>query len=233
MNILLSTLVTALLALVTMPAKANDLMELEELVDEARLTYARFVRHPEMPWFRDQVKEAKGVFIMPNFFEAGYVVGGSFGKGVLLFRNEVTGQWNGPAFYDLVGGTVGLEFGVSSSEIVALVMTKEGVESLLSTSFIMGSGATVAAGSIGGGLSGGLTPNLTADFITFAGSKGAIVNLSVGGTVVRINKKANRLYYGKPADPVEIVVNGEVSNRYSNRLRTMLTRTTSGELPMR
>lgn len=55
-------LVGLLLVLQPGPASAGDLFDLQELVDEARLTFARFVGHLGMTWLRDRVREARAVF---------------------------------------------------------------------------------------------------------------------------------------------------------------------------
>ncbi|UCE64328.1 MAG: lipid-binding SYLF domain-containing protein, partial [Nitrospirota bacterium] len=175
----------------------QQLTDLRKLVDDARITFEKFVRNPGHSWLQNNVKFAKGIFIMPSLGKAGYIVGGSLGNGVLLLRDEQTGEWSDPGFYRLVGGTFGLQIGASQSEILALVMTQRGVESLLESTVLLGAGATVAVGPVGGGISGGVSPRAATDFLTFASSKGAMVNLSLGGTVVAVRGDAHEVYYGK------------------------------------
>lgn len=213
----------------TTPAFAQELTDLRKLVDEARLTFERFVRNPGHSWLQDNVKHAKGVFIMPFLGEAGYIVGGSIGNGVLLLRDEKTGAWSEPAFYRLVGGTFGLQIGASKSEILALVMTERGVESLLGSTFLLGAGATVAVGPVGGGISGGVSPRVATDFLTFASSKGAMVNLSLGGTVVAVRGDAHEVYYGERVSPKDILIDHKVSNWYSARIRKAATVAAGGK----
>jgi lipid-binding SYLF domain-containing protein len=54
---------------------AEDLSDLQELVDESRLTFEHFVRHPDLDWLRSHLMEAKGLLILPEVTKAGYVVG--------------------------------------------------------------------------------------------------------------------------------------------------------------
>ena len=219
-----------LLGFVTpLSAFPQELTDLRKLVDEARLTFENFVRNPGHSWLQDNVKHAKGIFIMPSLGEAGYIVGGSLGNGVLLLRDEKTGAWSEPAFYRLVGGTFGLQIGASISEILALVMTKRGVESLLGNTFLLGAGASVAVGPVGGGISGGVSPRVATDFLTFASSKGAMVNLSLGGTIVAVRGDAHEVYYGKRVSPKDILIDRNVSNWYSARIRKAATVAAGGE----
>ena len=213
------------------PASAfpQELSDLRELVDEARLTFESFVGNPDNAWLRDTVKHAKGVFIMPSLGEAGYLVGGSLGNAVLLLRDEQTGAWSEPAFYRLVGGTFGFQLGASNSEILGLVMTQRGVESLLGSTVLLGAGATVAVGPVGGGISGAVSPRVATDFVTFARSKGAIVNLSLGGTIVAVRGDAHEVYYGERVSPQDILIDRKISNWYSARIRKAVALAVGGD----
>src|SRR4029079_7759206 len=76
----------------------------------------------------------------------GFIFGGSGGRAVLLVRNAKTGRWSGPVFYTLATASVGFQAGVSVSQMMTLVMTDKGLNSLMSNSFKMGPDASVAAG---------------------------------------------------------------------------------------
>ena len=208
---------------------AQELTDLRKLVDDARLTFENFVRNPGNSWLQDNVKHAKGVFLIPTLGEAGYIVGGSLGNAVLLLQDEKTGAWSEPAFYRLVGGTFGLQIGASKSQVLGLVMTQRGVDSLLSSTFLLGAGATVAVGPVGGGISGGVSPRVATDFLTFASSEGAMVNLSLGGTVVAVRGDAHEVYYGKRVSPEDILIDRKVSNWYSARIRKAATLAAGGK----
>ena len=210
-------------------AFAQELTDLRKLVDEARLTFENFVRNPGHSWLQDNVKHAKGVFLIPSLGEAGYFVGGSLGNAVLLLRDEQTGQWSEPAFYRLVGGTFGFQIGASKSEVLGLVMTQRGVESLLGSTVILGTGASVAIGPVGGGISGGVSPRIATDFLTFASSKGAMINLSLGGTVVAVRGAAHEVYYGERVGPRDILIDRKVRNWYSDRIRKAATEAAGGK----
>jgi len=218
-----------LICIIPPPVPAQDLYEVQKLVDDARLTFARFASHPNMTWLRAHIKEAKGLFIIPRATEAGYIIGGSLAHGVFLVRDEKTGSWSQPAFYTVVGGSFGLQFGVLRSQALVLVMTQKGLESLLGTTFVFGPGISVAVGPVGGGVSGGMTPGLATDFVTFARAKGAMINLSLGGSIVTVKDKAHRVYYGEEFDPADILLSGKVNNWYSDRIRKALTEATDGD----
>ena len=217
--------------LTPLSAFPQQLTDLRKLVDDARLTFENFVGNPGQSWLQNNVKFAKGIFLMPSLGEAGYIVGGTLGNAVLLLHDQETGQWSEPAFYRLVGGTFGLQIGASDSEVLGLVMTQRGVESLLQSTVLLGAGATVAVGPVGGGISGGVSPRIATDFLTFASSKGAMVNLSMGGTLVAVRGDAHEVYYGERISPKDILIDRKVSNWYSDRIRKAATEAAGGKWP--
>lgn len=163
---------------------------------------------PDMTWFRDNLKSARGVLVSPEIVKAGFVLGGSGGRAVMFTRDTATGRWHGPAFYNLATASIGFQAGVAVSQTVMLVMTQKAVDSFLSNKFKMGGDATVAAGPVGVGAES----SVQADIYTFARSKGLYGGLNFDGTVVTVNKDWNKAYYGKRASPVDILVRGSASN---------------------
>src|SRR5437762_13683351 len=123
--------------------------------------------------------------------KAGWIFGGSSGRAVLFARNDQTGRWEGPAFYNLATASVGFQAGVAVSETITLVMTDRGLNSLLATSVKVGGDASIAAGPIGAGANA----DVTTDFVAFARSKGVYGGLNLDGTVVHVADNWNRAYY--------------------------------------
>jgi lipid-binding SYLF domain-containing protein len=185
-----------------------------KLVSTATLTLSGFLNDPDMHWLRNNINRAKAVLIAPTITKAGFIIGGSGGRAVVVARNAKTGKWAGPAFYVLVTGSVGFQAGVSVSETVSLVMTEKGLDSLLSSSFKFGGDVSVAAGPIGTGAQS----NMLVDFISFSRSKGIYGGLSLDGTVVSTADAWNRAYYGRAVNPPDILVQESVHNKQANEL---------------
>ena len=202
---------------------AADRNRVQGLVDKARVTFKEFMGDPNYTWLHENVDRAKGVLIFPQVIKGGFIWGGSGGTGVLLVRDEKTGNWSEPAFYTIGSVTFGLQIGGQAAEVVMLAMTPRAIDSLLSSSFKLGGEASIALGPLGAGAKASADiPNVTADFLTFAKAKGVYAGLNLEGAVVAVRNSLNRVYYGKDVRPVDIVVKKDVSNSRSTELRYSL-----------
>ena len=189
------------------------------LVDKAKATVDGFMAQKEFTWLHANLKNAKGVLIYPQVLKAGFFLGGSGGTGVLLARDEKSGEWSQPAFYTVGSVSFGLQFGGEAAEVVVLVMSQQALDSLYTSAVKLGGATSVAAGPVGLGAEAAVPP---AYFISFARAKGLYAGISLEGSVVAVRDTLNEAYYGKAVSPADIVVKMEVSNKGSDELREAL-----------
>ena len=211
--IVMLTTITIIAALV-IPVNAEGPVKQQLLVDQARITFKSFMIDQNMAWFRDHMHEAKGFLIIPELLQGAFFVGGSGGRGVLVVKDQATGDWSQPVFYTLGSGSLGIQFGLEKSEIIMAVFTQKGLDRLYSTSFKFGGDVSIAVGPIGAGAKA----DVMADFISFVRTKGAFAGVSMEGAVVKANDDWNELYYGKKVSPLGIVKHKLVSNPGSAEL---------------
>ena len=207
------TTITIIAALV-IPVNAEKPIKQQLLVDQARITFESFMIDQNMAWFRDHMHEAKGFLIIPELLQGAFFVGGSGGRGVLVVKDQATGDWSQPVFYTLGSGSLGIQFGVEKSEIIMAVFTQKGLDRLYSYSCKLGGDASIAVGPVGGGAK----YDVITDFVSFVRSKGAFAGVSLEGGVVKANDDWNELYYGKKVSPIGIVKHKLVSNPGSAEL---------------
>ena len=138
-----------------------------------------------------QPEPGRALLISPQVVRAGFIFGGSGGRAVLVARDGRT--WAGPAFYNLATASVGFQAGIDVSEVIIVVMTDKGFNSLLSTSFKIGGDASIAAGPVGAGA----RSTVTADLISFTRAKGVYGGLNLDGTVVSTNIPWNDAFFGR------------------------------------
>ncbi len=205
---------------------AQSISEEDILVDKARLTLESFLADHDMGWFRDHLKDARGLLIVPQFIKGAFFIGGSMGNGVLIVRDEKTDEWSYPAFFTLGGASFGLQFGGQASEVVLLVMTQKGVDSMMSTTFKLGADATVAVGPIGRGIEGSTAPNLSADLLSFSKAKGLFAGISLEGAAIAARDARNTSYYNAPTTTIDIFVRRNVSNPQADPLLTVVRKAT-------
>jgi lipid-binding SYLF domain-containing protein len=201
-------------------------LQQQVLVDKATIAVHRFATDTDMAWAHDYLKRAKGILIVPEFYKAGFVLGGAAGRGVLVVRDKQTGQWGQPAFYTIGSGSLGLQIGIKLSEVFMLVMTQKGIDALYGSSFKLGGEVSMAAGPVGASAEGATAPSLQVDYITAAYSMGAFAGISLEGAVVKTNYGWNKAYYGEPVRPLDILVGGKVSNPRSSELRAAVSKAT-------
>jgi len=199
-------LLVAAAALPRTAAAAVTPEEAQKLVVESGQTLDNFIADPNLTWFRDHVKDAKGLFICSQVVKTGFVFGGSGGRCVFVAKGDK--GWNGPAFYTSATASVGFQAGVDIAEVVALAMTQKAVDSLMSTEFKVGGDVSVSAGPVGAGA--GANPK--ADFLAYTRNKGLFGGVDVSGAVIKPTAEYNRAYYGKDVTPIDIIAKGAVHN---------------------
>ena len=214
----LATIIAAVLLGATAPgAMAKDEEDGQAIVDKARITLGEFMRDKDYAWLQENITKAKGVLIYPQVVKAGFVLGGSGGTGVLLVKDGTTGEWSQPAFYTVGSVSYGLQIGGEVAEVILLVNSQKGVDSLLSNKFKLGADVSVALGPVGAGAKAEF-----ADFYSFAKSKGLYAGMNLTGSVPDVRSGLNKAYYGKEVTPVDILVKGSVSNKGADPLREEL-----------
>jgi SH3 domain-containing YSC84-like protein 1 len=201
-----------------MPATAEDSSEAQGIVDKARVTFNNFMRDNNYTWLHDNLNDAKGLLIFPQVIKGGFIIGGSGGTGVLVVRDEKSNDWSQPAFYTIGSVSFGLQIGGEAAEVIMMAMSQKAIDSLFASSFKLGADTSIAVGPVGGGAKG----NVTADFISFAKSKGLYAGLNLEGSVVDVRDSLNQAYYGKNVSPVDIIAKKQVSNKGSAELRETL-----------
>jgi SH3 domain-containing YSC84-like protein 1 len=214
-----ATALMMLLLVATVPgAMAAGEEDAQGIVDKARVTFGEFMRDDNYGWIRDHLKDAKGVLIYPQVLKAGFILGGSGGTGVLLSRDSKTGEWSYPAFYTMGSVSFGLQIGGESAEVVLMVMSQKGMDSLLTSNFKLGGDASVALGPVGGGAKS----DVTTDFLSFSKSQGLYAGMNLDGSYLGVRHSLNEAYYGKDVTPVDIIVKKSVSNKGAVPLREEL-----------
>lgn len=199
--------------------RADEASDAKALVDQAEITLKNFLNDPDMKWFASHLQAAKGVYIVPKLMKGAFIFGVEGGNGVVLARDEKSGAWSEPVFYETSAASFGLQAGAQSSEAVVLIMTPKAVDSLLANKIKLGADGSVAIGPKGGGAD----TNLTADFVTFTRAKGLYAGVSFDGASIRTRDELNAAYHGQDLRPSDIIIAHKAKpNPHSKELHAML-----------
>ena len=143
---------------------------------------------------RDLLAKAECVAVFPRVVKAGFIIGGHGGRGVASCRTP-TG-WSAPAYFEMKGGSVGLQAGGSSTDFVLLFMNQNGMKSLLSDKFELGGEASVAAGPVGRTTSATTDAKMDAEILSYSRSKGLFGGVSLKGSAISPDKSDMEGTYG-------------------------------------
>ena len=145
----------------------------------------------------DLLDRAEAIAVFPSVLKGGFIVGGRGGSGVISRR--VPGGWSAPAFFDLGGGSIGLQIGVASTDYILLFMNANAVDSLLSDKFEIGGEGSAAAGPVGRSASASTDARLNAQILSYSRSRGAFAGLELKGVVIKPDNEDNSQVYGMTA----------------------------------
>src|ERR1700687_4012949 len=150
----LAVLIAGVLALIPLScsissAKDKDEKEIDRIQNAATVLKEILNIPDDIP--QDLLDKARCVIVMPSVVKAAFIVGGSYGRGVMICRTgkDFTGPWGAPAMYALEGGSIGFQIGGEATDFVFLVINNRGVESLLHSKVKLGADASAAAGPKG------------------------------------------------------------------------------------
>lgn len=176
----------------------------------------------------DLLNKAECVLVFPSVKKAAFVVGGSYGRGVMTCRSGANfrGPWSAPAFFAIEGGSFGLQIGGEATDFVLLVMNEKGAKSVMTSKVKLGGDASVAAGPVGRTTSAETDIVMNAEILSWSRNKGIFAGISLTGSTLRSDDDANKNLYGKDLNAKQIILQREAKTPPAGRpLISLLDRT--------
>lgn len=178
----------------------------QSLVDRAKATVedmktdASFGNSPEL------LNRAKAVMIVPQLVKGGFIFGAEGGNGVMVAR---TGSgWSNPAFFGIGAGSFGLQIGLEQAELIMFVMSDRALQAWMKNEVKLGVNAGLTVIVVGTSAEADATTNANVDVIAWARAKGAYAGLTLAGSVIKPNNKADAGYYGRKISAEDILLKG-------------------------
>jgi|SRR5579863_689163 SH3 domain-containing YSC84-like protein 1 len=158
------------------------------------------------------IDKADCVVVLPSVLKAAFVVGASYGRGVMTCRTgeNMRGPWGAPSMMALEGGSFGLQVGGQATDFVLLLMSERSAGSILSSKVKIGGDASAAAGPVGRNASAETDVTFRAEILTYSRARGLFAGISLTGSTLRPDNSANEALYGKQISAKDIVLKGAI-----------------------
>ncbi len=163
------------------------------------------------------LQKAECVIVVPSTLKFAAGVGGSYGRGVMTCRSgpNFQGPWSAPSMIALGGGSFGLQVGGQATDFVLLLMNDRAASSILTSKVKIGATASAAGGPVGRESTAATDLFLRAEILSYSRARGLFAGVSLEGSTLRPDNRANSNLYGKDIAAKAIVLQGEVSPPYS------------------
>jgi SH3 domain-containing YSC84-like protein 1 len=205
----LLTVVVSLFVLSVAMAAADNEHEADR-VKEAGVVMKEIINIPDdIP--KDLMDRAECVIVLPSVKKFAIGIGGSYGRGVMTCRTgeHFTGPWSAPAMYALEGGNIGFQLGGEATDFILLVMNPRGASSLMGSKVKLGADAAAAAGPKGRAAAADTDVVMRAEILSYSRSRGLFAGVSLEGSTLRPDNRANEKLYGRHLSAKEIIRRGK------------------------
>jgi lipid-binding SYLF domain-containing protein len=200
--------------LAALDAVAQTAQEADLIVDKSRILVEEMMLRPDNQVPENLIRKATGLALLPGMLKAGFILGGTYGQGVVLQRSP--DGWNGPAFIGTGGGSVGVQFGGQSVDLILVIIGQDAMNAFMRNEFKLGADAALAAGPLGARISTATDISLKGGIYSYSRASGLFAGVSLEGAVVFSDEKLNRAYY-TDTDSTAVILAGKVSLPESGR----------------
>lgn len=211
--------VAALGLLATAPeARADSPGELAERLRKATAVLSEMAsgkQDTDIP--REMLARARAVAVFPQVKKGAVIVGGRHGQGVMSVKRLADGRWSPPAFFTVGGGSFGLQLGGQVIDLVLIVMSEKGIESLLKSETTLGGDVSLTAGPKSLHDAANTDGSFKAEIFSYARSTGFFAGASFEGATVQPDGSAIRTLYGANADSRDVLLGGRYAVPASGR----------------
>jgi len=192
------------------PAALADAKTDQRLTD-ARKVFESFSNLTEQSIPTWMLERAYGIVVVPHVVKVALSLGGRGGRGVMSVRNP-DGTWSNPVFVTLAGVNFGFQFGIQSTDVVLVLMSRQSVEGIAGGKVTLGGDASVAAGPLGRAASANTDATFKAQVLSYSRNEGLFAGVALDGSVISIDDSSNATAYGVSGILPSQILAGKVAN---------------------
>ena len=199
-NVVTVMLLLAFSAPLVSAKKKNRLADATRHSTDAAQVFTEIMNVREKAIPKELLDKAEAIAVFPGVVKAAFIFGAKGGQGVISRRTK--NGWSAPAFFNISGGSFGVQIGATKTDYVLLIMNEKGVKGLLEDKFEMGGEVGVAAGPVGREAAASTNLTLDAGILSYSRSKGAFIGAALKGAVISPDNDLNEAVYDMKAKEV-------------------------------
>jgi lipid-binding SYLF domain-containing protein len=203
---------------------ADDKAKYTDRLDDSIALISEVMGAPDKAIPQDLLNKAACIVLVPGLKKGAFLIGAKYGRGFAVCRGAGGQGWGPPAAVAIEGGSFGAQIGVSSTDVVLLVMNERGMKRMMSDKFTIGADATAAAGPVGRSATAQTDAMMTAEILSWSRSRGAFIGASLDGATLRSDTDQNEAMYGKRWTSKEILNSGATPPAAATKLIDLLTK---------
>lgn len=169
----------------------KDQAEFNKMVDEASAVYSAVAKgaHGEVPV--SVLNNARCIAVLPNVVTGAIIVGGTHGEGLASCKDS-NNVWSQPAAISLNQGSIGLQAGAKSTDLVLFFQSKEAEKALKRGEFKFGTEISAVAGTYDSKVD-----TSSAAVVAYTRTEGLFAGAAVNGGTIGNDASELETYYGR------------------------------------
>jgi lipid-binding SYLF domain-containing protein len=207
------------------PLVANDdNVKTDERLNNAASLFSEVMGTPDRAIPQGLLNRSYCVVLVPGLKKAAVVIGAKYGRGYAVCRAAGGQGWGPPAAIRIEGGSFGAQIGVSSTDVVLLIMNSGGMKRLTKSKFTIGAEAAAAAGPVGRNATAQTDAFVTAEILSWSRSRGLFGGVSLDGATLRNDIDQNEAMYGQRWTSKQILTSGAKPIAAADKLLEVLSK---------
>lgn len=188
----------------------------QKMVDKAVSVIGEMKQDPKLARL---LSRAAGVYVIPEYGQAGFLIGGRGGGGVVSAHQGK--GWTAPAFYDFGGLNIGLQAGGAGGSVVYILMNRRAVSQFIDRTKIS---LNANAGYSVVKYSDADQANLAkGDIVLWTNIKGAYAGATIEASGIHADSGRTKSFYGRDVSP-RAILNGQATAPGARFLQQALAR---------
>jgi lipid-binding SYLF domain-containing protein len=213
---LLLTFLLAFMIAATGTATAQSKEEAERIIEKSRIVVEEMMASRDSVVPEDLLRDCAGLAIIPEMIKGGFIIGGSYGKGVVLAHKD--GKWTGPVFIYLGAGSLGFQIGVEMVDLILVIIGEQTMDSFLRASFKLGADVAIAAGPYGAQATAATDILLKGGIFSYSRAQGLFAGVSLEGAGMGTQSGNERAYHDRVRNPSCMVMCRPHRQRNASRM---------------